>query len=207
MCQRRIELSILQSMRTTFLVNSVAILIVSLSFQLAAGQTLKTAEDYNNRGLDRQRKGDLDGAIDDYTKAVGLKAKPSTIATAYNNRANARLNKNDLEGAIADYTKAIEIQPTNYENYYNRGVARMTQGDNEGAIEDFSRAIEMSPTAKARPFWTIRCTATAPAKLTTNTSKRKTTVWPIRPINFGAIAPRAWANSGWDARILVACAL
>src|SRR5882762_5641683 len=109
------------------------------------GQTPRTAEDYNSRGLERQRKGDIDGAIDDYTKALGLKAKPNTIATAYNNRANARMNKNDLEGAVADYTKAIEAQSDNYENYYNRGVARLTKGDNDGAIEDFSRAIAMSP--------------------------------------------------------------
>src|SRR5258708_40329028 len=85
--------------------------LLSLICQAAPGQSPKTAEDYNNRGLERQGKGDIDGAIDDYPKAVGLKAKPSTIATAYNNRANARMNKNDLDGAIADYSKAIEVEP------------------------------------------------------------------------------------------------
>src|SRR6266849_8207628 len=121
------------------------IIFLALSYPNALGQTLKTAEDYNNRGLERQGKGDIEGAIDDYTKAVALKARPSTIATAYNNRANARMSKNDLEGAISDYSKAIEIQPGEYENFYNRGVARLAKGDNDGAIADFSRALEISP--------------------------------------------------------------
>src|SRR4051794_36372602 len=55
----------------------------------ASWQTPKTAEEYNNRGLDRQNSGDLDGAIADYTKALSLKAKPAIQATIYNNRANA----------------------------------------------------------------------------------------------------------------------
>src|SRR5437016_13269374 len=94
----------------------VSIFLIGVTCHAVPGQTPRTAEDYNNRGLERQGKGDLDGAIHDYTKALGLKAKPSTIATVYNNRANARMNKTDLEGAIADYTKDIEAQPDNYGN-------------------------------------------------------------------------------------------
>jgi len=106
------------------------------------GQNTRTAEDYNNRGLERQGKGDLEGAIDDYTKAVALKARPSTIATAYNNRANARMSKNDLEGAISDYSKAIELQPGESENFYDRGVARLSKGDNDGAIKLYKAVVD-----------------------------------------------------------------
>src|ERR1051325_2928721 len=66
-------------------------------------QNPKTAEEYNNRGLDRQKSGDLEGAIADYTKALSLKSKPAVQATLYNNRANAFMAKNDLAAAIADY--------------------------------------------------------------------------------------------------------
>ena len=92
------------------------LLVVALA-NVAHGQAPKTAEDYNNRGLERQGKGDIEGAIDDYTKAIALKAKPNTIAIAYNNRANARISKNDLEGAISDYSKAIEFQPDEPETF------------------------------------------------------------------------------------------
>src|SRR6266550_6225019 len=101
------------------------LIILALSYPNGFGQTPRTAEDYNNRGLERQGKGDIEGAIDDYTKAIALKARPNTIAIAYNNRANARMSKNDLEGAISDYSKAIEIQPDEPENFFNRGVARL----------------------------------------------------------------------------------
>ena len=127
---------------------AVTILLVSLGVHATFSQTPKTAEDYNNRGLERQGKGDIEGAIDDYTKAIALKARPNTIAIAYNNRANARMSKNDLEGAISDYSKAIEVQPDEPENFYNRGVARLTKGDNDGAIADFSRTTELSPRRK-----------------------------------------------------------
>src|ERR1043166_8773686 len=83
------------------------------AFSISNAQRLKTAEEYNNRGLEKQGRGDIDGAIADYTSAVSLKAKASTLATAYNNRANARMSKNDLDGAVADYGKAMELQPAN----------------------------------------------------------------------------------------------
>src|SRR5439155_11248289 len=90
------------------------------AFSLSNAQTLKTAEEYNNRGLEKQSRGDIDGAIQDYTMAVSLKAKTITLAAVYNNRANARMTKNDLDNAIADYGKAIKLQPAEAETYYNR---------------------------------------------------------------------------------------
>ena len=106
----------------------IALFLVG-AFSISNAQSLKTAEEYNNRGLEKQGRGDIDGAIADYTSAVSLKAKAGTLATAYNNRANARMSKNDFDGAIADYSKAIELQPADEENYYNRGVALMAKGD------------------------------------------------------------------------------
>src|SRR5215510_9686855 len=101
---------------------AIAIVFACCTSAAASWQTPKTAEEYNNRGLDRQNSGDLDGAIADYTKALSLKAKPVTLATIYNNRANAFMGKNDLAAAIADYGSAIQLQPSNYENYFNRGI-------------------------------------------------------------------------------------
>src|SRR5690242_7067332 len=98
------------------------LLIALISSTQSLVQTPKSAEDYNNRGVTRRSQGDIEGAIEDFTKAISLKGIPMILAAAYNNRANALLSKNDVEGALADYTKAIELQPTDYENYYNRGV-------------------------------------------------------------------------------------
>ncbi len=68
----------------------------------------QTAEDFSKRGVAKEKKGDLVGAIADYSKAIELDPK-DTIA--YFNRGGAKQMKGDLDGAIADYSKAIELNP------------------------------------------------------------------------------------------------
>ena len=87
-----------------------------------ARQTLKTAEEYNNRGLDRQNRGDLDGAIADYTRALQLESNDASI---YFGRGAARQKKNDLEGALADYNKAIELDPSHALAHASPGVVKV----------------------------------------------------------------------------------
>src|SRR6478752_5678921 len=52
------------------------------------------AEAFNNRGVARKNKGDLEGALKDYNEAIRL--KPDN-ADAFNNRGNVRKDKGDLE--------------------------------------------------------------------------------------------------------------
>ena len=74
---------------------------VSIASLPVRAQNPRTAENFMDRGLERQSKGDLDGAIDDFTKVISMKPLALVLAVAYNNRANARLSKNDIDGAIA----------------------------------------------------------------------------------------------------------
>jgi tetratricopeptide (TPR) repeat protein len=57
---------------------------------------------YNNRRKARGAQGDLDGALEDYDKAIRLK---SDDATAYYNRGIARRDKGDLNGAAMDFAE------------------------------------------------------------------------------------------------------
>ena len=68
----------------------------------------KNASAYNDSGSDKYDKGDLDGAIADYTHAIALDPK---LAKAYYNRGLARYDKGDLSSAIADYDQAIKLNP------------------------------------------------------------------------------------------------
>src|SRR5206468_9804541 len=70
-----------------------------------------------NRGIEKAKNGDLDGAIADFDRAV--KANPKDDAPYYN-RAQAKRLKKDTAGAIADYTRAIELGSTNPAAYNNR---------------------------------------------------------------------------------------
>jgi len=95
-----------------------------------------------NRGIEKGKKGDLDGAIADFDRAI--KADPKDDAP-YFNRAQAKSLKKDAAGAIADYTRAIELGSTNPAAYNNRGNARAENNDSDGAIADYTRAIELNP--------------------------------------------------------------
>ena len=116
----------------------------------AAGHTASSASpateesdgDLVNRGIEKGKKGDLDGAIADFDRAITLNPKDEA---PYYNRAQARRLKKDAAGAIADYTKAIELGSTNPAAYNNRGNARSENKDLDGAIADYTRAIELKP--------------------------------------------------------------
>jgi tetratricopeptide (TPR) repeat protein len=98
--------------------------------------------DLVNRGIEKGKKGDLDGAIADFTRAIELNPKDDA---PYYNRAQAKRLKKDAAGAIADYTRAIELGSTNPAAYNNRGNARAENNDQDGAIADYTRAIELKP--------------------------------------------------------------
>src|SRR2546428_4128371 len=151
----------------------LTILFVVGSFQVARGQMPRNAQEYNTRGLLRQSQGDLDGAIEHFTKAIE-RANGLIQVIGYNNRANARMGKSDWDGAIADYTRSLDIQLDNNREvpveikrdnnegsagvftgvtiappvaftYNNRGNARKAKGDIEGAIADYNQALETNP--------------------------------------------------------------
>jgi tetratricopeptide (TPR) repeat protein len=98
--------------------------------------------DLVNRGIEKGKDGDLDGALADFDRAV--KANPKDDAPYYN-RAQAKRLKKDTAGAIADYNRAIELGSTNPAAYNNRGNARAENNDRDGAIADYTRAIELKP--------------------------------------------------------------
>jgi tetratricopeptide (TPR) repeat protein len=101
----------------------------------------KAAIDFMRDGLDKAAKGDFNGAIADYNRAIDLNPN---LAEAYNNRGLARSHQQDFNGAIADYNRAIELNPNLAEAYNNRGLTRSHQQDFNGAIADYNRAIELN---------------------------------------------------------------
>jgi tetratricopeptide (TPR) repeat protein len=97
---------------------------------------------YFRSGLTKRAKGDLDGALVDYNKAIELNPQ---YAYAYNNRGLIKQAKGDLSGAITDFDKAVELDPKDSQAYYNRGIVRRDKGDLEGAITDYDEAIKLNP--------------------------------------------------------------
>jgi len=116
------------------------IILILIALVLFVGVSIRDA--YYNRGAAKIEKGDLDGAIADYNRAIELNPKD---ARAYYNRGIAKRAKGDLDGAIADFSRAIELDPKYAIAYNNRGIAKDDKGDLDGAIGDYNRAIELDP--------------------------------------------------------------
>src|SRR6266542_6926116 len=121
---------------------SALIILLLAAASLSQAQPSRFAAAYYNRGNERLKKGDLDGAIADYDAAITSYPR---WALAYNMRGSARYNKGDLDGSIADYTWAIEIDPHVALAHYNRGKARRDKGDLDGSIADYNTAIKINP--------------------------------------------------------------
>lgn len=101
------------------------------------------ARTYIYRGTARYwKKGDFDGAITDYTRAIELDPE---YAEAYNYRGFAHLNNGDIDKAIADYTKAIDIDQELTEAYKDRATAYLANSDFGNAIKDYTKAIQLDP--------------------------------------------------------------
>jgi tetratricopeptide (TPR) repeat protein len=109
----------------------------------------ETVGELVNRGIEKGKESDLDGAIADFDRAIELDPKDDA---PYYNRAQVERLKKDAAGAIADYTRAIELGSQNPAAYNNRGNARSENNDRDGAIADYTRAIELEPDY-ARAFY------------------------------------------------------
>ncbi len=97
-------------------------------------------EAINNRGVARKKKGDIDGAIADFTRAIEF-SFPERYRP-FRNRADALREIGDLDGALADYDESIRLKPDFPEAINNRGLVRKDKGDIDGAIKDYTYAME-----------------------------------------------------------------
>jgi tetratricopeptide (TPR) repeat protein len=122
-----------------------------------------SSEDYNCRGEAKLVKEDLDGALADFNKAIGLNPnlvvarenrdrtiqskneRNKTFAETWNKFGRIKKDDGDLDGALHGYNKAIELDPNFATAYSNRGLVKKAKGDLDGAIADFNKAIELKP--------------------------------------------------------------
>ena len=102
---------------------------------------------YINRGVERRNKDDIDGAIADYTMAIGLDVKS---ALAFANRGRAYYTKGDYDAAIKDLGRSIELDPDDASVYARRGDCYRKKGDKEHAIADYNKALALKPDDKTK---------------------------------------------------------
>jgi tetratricopeptide (TPR) repeat protein len=88
------------------------------------------------------KKGNLDAAIENYSRAIALRAK---YPIAFANRAYGHYLKGDYERAIADATHAVALDPLLPMAHTNLGHARAGKGEVALAARSYRHALTLSP--------------------------------------------------------------
>ena len=108
----------------------------------AAARAPADAEYYISEGHSKRMRGDYDGAIADFDRAVEL---DPDHAGAYYIRGMIKEEQRDYAEAIADFDRAIALEPDAADMYNHRGYSKFALADYEGAIADFDRVLELEP--------------------------------------------------------------
>jgi len=90
----------------------------------ASAQTPNSAINHYRDGAAKVGKGDLDGAIEEYSRAIAISSRLAPVNSATAEANNVRV-----------------VDPFTANAYVNRGVARYRKGDFEGAKSDFDSAL------------------------------------------------------------------
>lgn len=92
----------------------------------------------------KRSKGDLDGAIADFTKGIAACQEAKSIHTAffYGLRSSARHSKGDVDGALADMSEGLKLYPENHSFFHARGILFYLKRDWKSALADFRSAIQ-----------------------------------------------------------------
>ncbi|ABG51028.1 heat shock protein DnaJ-like [Trichodesmium erythraeum IMS101] len=105
-------------------------------------KNVEEAQELYKRGVSKSQRGNYQGAILDYTKA--LEINPDWLEVLYN-RAFASYKLQDYRNADIDYTKALFLDPYLVEVYYYRGLCRMKLKSIQAGMEDYTKALEINP--------------------------------------------------------------
>ena len=118
-------------------------ILFTLALLISFSSFGQIAEEYFSSALEKYKKEDLNGAIEDYSKVIELKPE---FSEAYIYRANTVFELTaDFNKVIKDYNKAIELDSNNGYAFFSRALAYFRKGDNYLAKLDFNKAIELRP--------------------------------------------------------------
>jgi tetratricopeptide (TPR) repeat protein len=94
------------------------------------------------RGIAREKRGELEQAIENYEKALLVDPKHSL---SFFGRAHVNYHRKHYEDALADFTKAIHLKPELSLAYLNRGKTYFCLKHYELAMSDLRKANDLLP--------------------------------------------------------------
>jgi tetratricopeptide (TPR) repeat protein len=106
----------------------------------------KTAQEHFTVAVYKHDRRDLDGAIDEYKKALALKPD---WAIAHFRLARAYQEKGDIDAAMAQWKETTRADPHYYEAFTNLATAYKEKGDLKNAAESYEKVLEFPPSRMA----------------------------------------------------------
>jgi Flp pilus assembly protein TadD len=103
---------------------------------------LDYAQARNTLGVVLSRKGDAEGALREWRRAVQL---DSGSVEAHSNLGAALYARGDVDSAIAHYRQAIQLRPDYAEVHSNLGLALHARGDLGEAVAHYRQATRINP--------------------------------------------------------------
>ncbi len=100
------------------------------------------AESYHRRARVRTAKGDLEGALADYDRAIEL---DPGLVRSWSNRALVKFRQRAYREALVDADRAVALDPGYAVAWSTRGCVKLELGDLDGAVSDLDRAIALDP--------------------------------------------------------------
>ena len=100
------------------------------------------AANFSNQGTLKVQKGDVPGAIANFTQALVLNPN---IPQAYLGLGIATSKQGNKQQAIYNYDRALQFNPNLAEAYFGRGQAYYELGNKQKAIGDYEQAIRVNP--------------------------------------------------------------
>ena len=101
----------------------------------------RMGEEYYQRGIAKIKKGDFEGSIEDFNKAIELDPKHHY---AYASRGQAYRQNGNFNESINDLNHAIKLYPQFGWAYAQRGETYRMKRDYEKAIDDFDRGLKFA---------------------------------------------------------------
>jgi len=108
---------------------------------------VEEAREAQNRGVELQRQGELQGARREFDRVIEL--VPQSPFGWYN-RGLVRRELKDCGGALADFDRAIELDAKFFNALYQRGNCRQALGEYEQALDDYTRALALPGQIRGR---------------------------------------------------------
>lgn len=147
----------------------------------------RDATGYANRAIEKEKKGDFDGALADFDKAIEL--KPDFV-DAYIERGDVKYRIKNYFGAIVDYNKAAKLKPDLIHQHY---FAQFAQVNPTNPIANQAETL-----LEAKDYDQLDALA---AKLRASKECSADGVWKLTSVYNGLIPSNSAPDTVWDGRL------